>query len=99
MNLQEQLIADAERWRGRLWINLPDILEAAANRIKQLEEAIEILEVNGNLMDDELYPPDANCSCHICPPCDDCQNWSGQRIAKEGWLDAKAMARKIMGQA
>lgn len=99
MSLQEQLLADAARWRGFGRIKLADMLVAVASRVKQLEDAIEILEVNGDLMDEELYPPDANCSCHISPPCEDCQNWSGQRIAKEGWRDAKARARKITGRA
>ena len=99
MKLEEQLRNDSAQWRAVGMFNLSDMLALAADRIRQLEEAIEILEVNGDLMDDELYPPDANCSCHISPPCDDCQNWSGQRIAKESWLDAKSRARKITGQA
>jgi hypothetical protein len=26
-------------------------------------------------------PPEANCSCHISPPCNDCVDYSGEREA------------------
>ena len=43
--------------------------------IAVLLEAIETLE--GHLP----HVPDASCSCHTAPPCNDCVEWSGLRDA------------------
>ena len=54
-----------------------------AERIKRLEEAGDRLE---ELLGD---PPNANCSCHISPPCNDCVEWAAIREAKTEWNQAK----------
>ena len=94
------------------WINLPnnggeccqtyadtvDELNRLLARVKRLVEALETLEVRGDQMNDELYPPDSNCSCHISPPCNDCVDWSSMRMAKRDWVEAKQKAAKAKGQ-
>ena len=39
-------------------------------------------------------PPDANCSCHISPPCNDCVDYAGEREAFEF---AKEAISKVKG--
>lgn len=67
-------------------------------KVKRLVEALDTLEVRGDQMNDELYPPDSNCSCHISPPCNDCVDWSSMRMAKRDWEEAKQKAAKAKGQ-
>lgn len=67
-------------------------------RARRLEEALDTLEVRGDQMNDELYPPDSNCSCHISPPCNDCTDWASVRLAKRDWEEAKQKAAKAKGQ-
>jgi hypothetical protein len=57
---------------------------ALVERVKRLEEAGDRLE---ELLGD---PPNANCSCHISPPCNDCFEWAAIREAKAEWTEAQA---------
>lgn len=72
--------------------------EEVEAKVKRLVEALDTLEVRGDQMNDELYPPDSNCSCHISPPCNDCVDWSSMRMAKRDWVEAKQKAAKAKGQ-
>lgn len=38
-------------------------------------------------------PPEANCSCHLSPPCNDCIDYGGEREAFELAKDAIAAVR------
>jgi len=77
---------------------MSDLRERAEDRARRLEEALDTLEVRGDQMNDELYPPDSNCSCHISPPCNDCTDWASVRLAKRDWEEAKQKAAKAKGQ-
>jgi len=77
---------------------MSDLRERAEDRVKRLEGALDTLEVRGDQMNDELYPPDSNCSCHISPPCNDCTDWASVRLAKRDWEEAKQKAAKAKGQ-
>lgn len=68
--------------------------DALAVRVKELEEAVIMLSAYGNQLNDELYPPPRNCSCHICAPCADCEQWESQRVAKADWDSAIKRASK-----
>lgn len=39
---------------------------------------------------DQDSTPDANCSCHLSPPCNDCVNFAGQRMLVQDAKDALA---------
>lgn len=54
-----------------------DSAERLELKIGALLESIEALE--------EYLPdvPDANCRCHLSPPCNDCVDWSRLREALE----------------
>ena len=54
-----------------------------ATENQAMREAIHLAEVALDMADDEVYPPDANCSCHISPPCNDCVNNSQARETKD----------------
>lgn len=43
---------------------------------------------------DLLYAPDANCSCHISPPCRDCVDHAGTRSVLEAAHEAIAALKK-----
>lgn len=59
---------------------LNNLLAEGQAREKVLMVAIESLVENVD------RPPDANCSCHISPPCNDCVDYGGLREAFE-WVD------------
>lgn len=42
-----------------------------------------LLECIETLKDHLPDIPDSNCSCHLCPPCSDCVNWSALREAMD----------------
>lgn len=72
-----------------------DLIIAQA-RINELEVKLaateayaERLRIWGEALDENIYPPDSNCSCHISPPCSDCVENGGAREAKAGWAEAK----------
>jgi hypothetical protein len=52
-----------------------------AARVAALERSLQ------DLLDNVDEPPEANCSCHISPPCGDCVNYSG---AREAFASARA---------
>ena len=54
-------------------------------RVAALETALQAL------LDCIETPPDANCSCHISPPCSDCVEYAGLRAA----LDLARTAMRI----
>ena len=39
-------------------------------------------------------PPEANCSCHISPPCNDCVDYAGEREAFDFARSALEKARE-----
>jgi hypothetical protein len=39
--------------------------------------------------------PEPNCCCHLSPPCNDCVEWSGLRMAR---ADARAILKEIESQ-
>ena len=56
--------------------------------IQQRDELLAALELFMERVDE---PPEANCSCHISPPCNDCvENWG----LREAFSDAKAAISK-----
>lgn len=72
----ERELADKIDRNGVLYIRLAE----GRAREKVLMVAIESLVENVD------RPPDANCSCHISPPCNDCIDYGGLREAFE-WVD------------
>ena len=64
--------------------------ECMEKEIGLLKERVERLEAWGDRLEELLGdPPDANCSCHISPPCNDCVEWAAIREAKTEWNQAK----------
>lgn len=59
------------------------LIAAAPDLLGALEDMLE--------MSDE--PPERNCSCHLCPPCSDCVDYSGIRDAIKKARTAIASAR------
>ena len=62
---------------------------------KALKLALEALE---DLLDQTEPPPDTNCSCHICPPCNDCVDYSGVRYAIEQANKAITAIKEALAQ-
>ncbi len=54
-----------------------------AKEIEAMREAIKLAEVALDMADNEIYPPNENCSCHINPPCNDCVDNSQARETKK----------------
>ena len=67
-----------------------DTMLANAHLIAAAPDLLAALE---NLMD-QVSPPDANCRCHIAPPCNDCVEWAATREAMD---DARAAIAKARG--
>jgi hypothetical protein len=56
------------------------LIEALVGQIATLSGAVgELLLV----VDDHVVVPDRNCSCHLEPPCGDCETWSYARETLE----------------
>lgn len=67
------------------------ILSIAKDEISKLREQNRSLVAALELMLERIAePPEANCSCHISPPCNDCVDYSGEREAFECAKDALA---------
>ena len=72
-----------------------DMDEMAAEITKLRDENTALLRrldrllIWGDELDALADAPDKNCSCHLCPPCNDCVEFGGIREAKEGWKHAK----------
>ena len=61
--------------------------------IQQRNELLAALELFMERVDE---PPEANCSCHISPPCNDCvKNWG----LREAFSDAKEAIAKAEAQS
>jgi hypothetical protein len=61
--------------------------------IQQRDELLGVLELFMERVDE---PPEANCSCHISPPCNDCvENWG----LREAFSDAKEAIAKCEAQS
>jgi len=50
-------------------------LSAEREKVRELREALDYLFEN------ITPPPEANCSCHMSPPCSDCVNYGAEREA------------------
>ena len=57
------------------------------HQMKSLNERIELLQEIGSGLCELLegQTPNANCSCHISPPCNDCVDHAGTRELIEHW--------------
>jgi hypothetical protein len=52
--------------------------------INGLELIIDVLLEQAEILESHLPEiPDANCSCHLSPPCNDCFEWAALREAIE----------------
>lgn len=56
-----------------------EMLFAVKREIKNIDILIEALKT---FIDNDTTP-EPNCSCHICPPCSDCVEYSSQREIME----------------
>lgn len=67
----------------------------AENQKRQdVERERDQLRVALELMLDRIpEPPEANCSCHLSPPCNDCIEYGGEREAFESAKDAIAAVK------
>lgn len=66
---------------------------AVLELIQQCDELLAALELFMERVDE---PPEANCSCHISPPCNDCvENWG----LREAFSDAKEAIAKAEAQS
>ncbi|BBH13410.1 hypothetical protein [Chromobacterium haemolyticum] len=54
--------------------------EAVSKLISQRDNLLSALEL---MVERIAEPPDANCSCHLSPPCNDCVDYGGEREAFE----------------
>lgn len=61
-----------------------------------LRDAIKEASIALDLADDEIDPPDTNCSCHINPPCNDCVDHSQARETKEFIKSALAKLKPFL---
>lgn len=67
-----------------------DVVQMRVARLHALNQ--ELLGALRQLMDMTGEPPDANCSCHISPPCNDC-------VENTGWRDAFTFAQSTIAKA
>lgn len=66
-------------------------LSIARDEISKLREQNRSLVAALELMLERIAePPEANCSCHISPPCNDCVDYYGEREAFEFAKEALA---------
>ena len=85
--------------------NSGDAIEAAIEFMKAAgpQEFLALIQQRDGLLAAlELFmervdePPEANCSCHISPPCNDCvENWG----LREAFSDAKEAIAKAEAQS
>lgn len=72
------------------WMRGTVKLPAGIGDVRQHQERVKRLEAWGDRLEELLGdPPNANCSCHISPPCNDCVEWAAIREAKTEWSQAK----------
>lgn len=70
-----------------------DELKDLQGRLSKLREQNATLVAALELMLERIAePPEANCSCHISPPCNDCVDYYGEREAFEFAKSALASA-------
>ena len=82
---------------GRHWFKCGSIKMLArgtpcfVHQIKLLNERIELFQEIGSGLCEllEAKTPNANCSCHISPPCNDCVDHGGTRELIEHWNRVK----------
>ena len=63
----------------------------ATENARQKAEIAELVGMVRYLNDEVEVPPDANCSCHISPPCSDCIDYGSMRELKN---DAQKLLAK-----
>lgn len=61
--------------------NIAAIAAVYAPRLAELEAEVERLREALEVCAAELYAPDPECGCHICPPCKDCVDYGSIREA------------------
>jgi len=86
------------------WMSkVEEALERAAQATEQLLEVREkdsdstLAAYTEYLLECIERPPEANCSCHISPPCNDCVNYSSLREAIANCEEALKNFRKNTG--
>jgi len=94
----QTMVAENEDLKTRLEAVGKDQLEmveryyAMTRRVEQTEIRAERAEAAlGQLLmafDEHVALPDRNCSCHLAPPCGDCETYS---FAREAHAEAKAL--------
>lgn len=70
----------------------PVAIVAGENNARLIAAAPDLLAACEAALE-ELYAPDVNCSCHVCPPCSDCVDYASTREAIETLKAAIAKAR------
>ena len=80
--LEQQLARQRLQLEDYALSNIQDRQELAA---AQAREKVMMVAIE-SLVENVDRPPDANCSCHISPPCSDCVDYGGLREAFE-WVD------------
>lgn len=79
---KHQKVEAVEDWCPVCVINELEALRAENSKLRNERELI--LEV-GEMLNEYLYAPESNCSCHISPPCRDCVDYSEVRELKSTW--------------
>lgn len=68
-------------------------IASAATYRQQRDELLAALEL---MLERISEPPEANCSCHLSPPCADCMDFGGER---EAFDEARAAIARVKGGA
>ena len=86
----EKRTLGTHRWDGSAWQELPSEIEGCLSLLADARARIADLTAEVARKDEalwaalgELYAPEANCSCHISPPCSDCVEYSSIRSTQD----------------
>ena len=84
----------SNQWKPPVGPSASPLLQRIDDLSAQRDELLVALEMMLEIVNE---PPEANCSCHICAPCGDCVEHSGEREAFE--LAKYAVAKAKGGAA